>query len=221
MADDKKRRIVITGLGVVAPNGIGREAFWQATSRGVSGIKLLQDNTGTTWAAGSIPDFIAEEHIERKLVNRTDRMTHFTFAAMQEAIADARLVMEQEKPQRIGAVIANAMGGVDFVLKQLQALYTKGPRFVSAYTAIAWLSVANVGQAAIRYNIQGYCKTTVNDAVSGLDAMGLATSALRRGTADIILTGGCEAFLHPLILQALSYQGQCVTTSDLNAYRPL
>ncbi len=220
MVDDKKRRIVITGLGVVAPNGIGREAFWQATSRGVSGIKLLQDNTGTTWAAGSIPDFIAEEHIERKLVNRTDRMTHFTFAAMQEAIADARLVMEQEKPQRIGAVIANAMGGVDFVLKQLQALYTKGPRFVSAYTAIAWLSVANVGQAAIRYNIQGYCKTPVNDTVSGLDAMSMAYSAIQRGSADVVITGGCEAFLQPLVLQVLSYQGQCAVGDNLNAYRP-
>jgi 3-oxoacyl-(acyl-carrier-protein) synthase len=222
MVDDNKRRVVITGLGVVAPNGIGKEAFWQATSQGVSGIKHVRDSnvSDTTWAAGSIPDFVAQEYAEHKLLKRTDRMTHFAFAAMQEAIEDAQLIMEQENPQRIGAVIANSLGGIDFVLKQLQTFYTKGPRFVSAYTAIAWLNTANVGQAAIRYNIQGYCKTPINDAVSGLDAIGLATSALRRGVADIILTGGCEAFLHPLILQALSYQGQCARTSDRNAYRP-
>ena len=222
MVDENKRRVVITGLGVVAPNGIGKEAFWQATSQGVSGIKQVRNShvSDAIWAAGSIPDFVAEEYLERKLLNRTDRMTHFAFAAMQEAIADACLDIEQEQPQRVGAVIANSLGGIDFVLKQIQMLYTKGPRFVSAYTAIAWLSVANVGQAAIRYNIQGYCKTPINDAVSGLDAMTLATGAIRRGAADVILTGGCEAFLHPLILQALSYQGQCVTTSDSNAYRP-
>jgi 3-oxoacyl-(acyl-carrier-protein) synthase len=222
MVDENKRRVVITGIGVVAPNGIGKQAFWQATRQGTSGIKLVRNDyvSDATWAAGSIPNFVAEEYAERKLLNRTDRMTHFAFAAMQEAIADARLDIEQEQPQRIGAVIANSLGGIDYVMRQLQTLYTKGPRFVSAYTAIAWLSVANVGQAAIRYNIQGYCKTPINDAVSGLDAMGMAASALRRGAADIILTGGCEAFLHPLILQALSYQGQCATTSDLNAYRP-
>ncbi len=220
MRDSNRRRVVITGLGVVAPNGIGKEAFWQATLSGTSGIKLLQDASGQEWAVGAILDFVVEEHIERKLANRTDRMTHFTFAAIQEALLDARLLLEQENPQRVGAVIANALGGVDFVLKQLQTLYTKGPRFVSAYTAIAWLSVANVGQAAIHYNIQGYCKTPVNDLVSGLDAMGMAYAAIQRGVADVILTGGCEACLHPLFMQAMSLHDQCIAGNDIHTYRP-
>lgn len=222
MADKNRRRVVITGLGVVAPNGIGKEAFWQATRAGISGIKLLHDHNapGQEWAVGAISDFAVDEHIERKLVNRTDRMTHFTLAAMQEALLDARLHLEQEDPRRVGAVVANAMGGVGFVLKQLQTLYTKGPRFVSAYTAIAWLSVANVGQAAIRYNIQGYCKTPVNDSVSGLDAMGMAYTAIQRGVADMLLTGGSEACLDPLFMQILSYHGQGIAGNDRHTYRP-
>jgi 3-oxoacyl-(acyl-carrier-protein) synthase len=220
MRDSNRRRVVITGLGVVAPNGIGKEAFWQATLTGTSGIKLLSDATGREWAIGAIPDFVAEDYIERKLANRTDRMTHFTFAAMEEAILDAHLLLEQENPQRVGAVIANALGGVGFVLKQLQSFYTKGPRFVSAYTAIAWLNVANVGQAAIHYNIQGYCKTPVNDSVSGLDAMGMAYVAIQRGVADVILTGGSEACLHPLFMQVMSSHGQCMPGNDPCAYRP-
>ncbi|HEV2655923.1 MAG TPA: beta-ketoacyl synthase N-terminal-like domain-containing protein, partial [Ktedonobacteraceae bacterium] len=85
MVDENKRRAVITGIGVVAPNGIGKEAFWQATHQGISGIKLVQNDnvSAATWAAGSIPNFVAEDYAERKLLNRTDRMTHFAFAAMQ------------------------------------------------------------------------------------------------------------------------------------------
>ena len=224
MTIEINRRVVITGLGAVAPNGIGTEAFWHATSKGISGIKRLShsqsESYGSIRVAGSIDDFVAENYLERKLVNRTDRMTHFAFAAIQEALYDAQLNLEQENPTCIGAVIANTMGGVDFVLRQLQALYTRGPRFMSAYTAIAWLHVANVGQTAIRYGLQGYCKTPVNDTVGGLDALGMAAGAIRRGAADVIITGGCEAFLHPFILLVLAHQARCVLQDDPNAYRP-
>lgn len=226
MLDKQQRRVVITGLGVVAPNGIGTTAFWRALQNGVSGITRLDPHEAYShpdipfWVAGKVRDFVAEDYIDRKLVNRTDRMTHFAFAAIQEAIADAGLELSQENPRRVGAVIANTMGGVEFVLKQLQTLYTRGPRFVSAYTAIAWLNVANVGQAAIRYNIQGYCKTPVNDAVSGLNALGMAANAIRRNVADVLIAGGCEAFLHPLLLQVLAQQGVCTTNDDINGYRP-
>lgn len=224
MTIEINRRVVITGLGAVAPNGIGTASFWDATSKGVSGIKHLRNSHssphGSIQVAGSIDDFVAENYIERKLVNRTDRMTHFAFAAIQEALYDAQLDIEQENPTRTGAVIANTMGGVDFVLQQLQALYTRGPRFMSAYTAIAWLHVANVGQTAIRYGLQGYCKTPVNDTVGGLDALGMAYGAIRRGAADVIIAGGCEAFLHPFILLVLAHQARCVLKDDPNAYRP-
>ncbi|WP_220194238.1 beta-ketoacyl-[acyl-carrier-protein] synthase family protein [Ktedonospora formicarum] len=226
MVDKQQRRVAITGLGVVAPNGIGVANFWQATQDGVSGITCLAPHEGYShtgiphWVAGTIRDFLAEDYIDRKLANRTDRMTHFAFAAIQEAITDAGLELTQEIPRRIGAVIANTMGGVEFVLKQIHTLYTRGPRFVSAYTAIAWLNVANVGQAAIRYNIQGYCKTPVNDAVSGLNALGMAANAIRRNVADVIIAGGCEAFLHPLLMRVLAQQGVCTTSTDPHAYRP-
>lgn len=224
MRDNNKRRVVISGLGVVAPNGIGKTAFWHAISEGVSGISALTHESGTATehikVAGIVRDFLATEYIDHKTVNRTDRMTHFAFASMQEAIADAKLELACENPQRVGAVIANTMGGVNYVLQQLQALYTRGPRFMSAFTAIAWLHVANIGQAAIRYGIQGYCKTPVNDTVGGLDALGMAYTAIQRGAADVIIAGGCEAFLNPFILLVLAQQGQYVTTNDPDGYRP-
>ena len=216
------RRVVITGLGVVAPNGIGQEIFWKAISTGLSGISRLEfeESSRPIQVAGIVHDFVETEHLERKLIQRTDRMTHFALAALQEALFDSQLQLAQEDPQRVGAVIANTMGGINYVLQQLQNLYTRGPRFMSAYTAIAWLHVSNIGQTAIRYGIQGYCKTPVNDTTSGLDALGIAYAAIQRGTADILLTGGCEAFLHPFIMLILSQQDQYVTDDDVCAYRP-
>ncbi len=221
MKDEGKRRVVISGLGVVAPNAIGQDAFWHATANGISGITHLpQAATQMLRVAGIVRNFVIEDYIERKLAHRSDRMTHFVFAAMQEALTDACLEMALEQPSRVGAVIANTMGGAEYVLKQLHTLYTRGPRFMSAFTAIAWLHVSNVGQAAIHYGLQGYCKTPVNDTVGGLDALGMAYTALQRGVADVIITGGCEAFLHPFILHVLAQQGQYVTEDDPCAYRP-
>ncbi len=223
MAHLTERRVVITGLGVVAPNGIGKEAFWYATSRGISGIKSLQRFSASALpiqVAGEVSNFVVHDYIERKLVNRTDRMTHFAFVAVQEALRNANIVLEQENPQRVGAVIANTMGGVEYLTEQSRSLYVRGPRYMSVYTAIAWLQVANVGQISIRHGIQGYCKTPVNDTVSGLDALGMAYRAIRRGAADVIITGGCEALLHPFVLLLLAHGDQCVLGNDPQAYRP-
>lgn len=218
-----ERRVVITGLGVVSPNGIGKEAFWKATSRGISGIKPIESfptDHLPIRVAGMVENFVASDYIDRKLANRTDRMTHFVFAAIQEALRDAEILLPEENPQRVGAVIANALGGVNYAVEQLQSLYRRGPRFVSAYTAIAWLQVANAGQVSIYYGLQGYCKTLINDTVGGLDALGLAYAAIRRGAADILISGGCEAPFHPFSLIVLAHSGQCAKGDDVNAYRP-
>ena len=223
MAYQSERRVVITGIGVVASNGIGREAFWNATSKGISGIRPIQRFAAIdlpVQVAGEVINFVVEDVLDRKLVKRTDRMTHLSLAAIQEAMTDAGLLLEQENPQRVGAVIANTMGGVDYAINEIAALHTRGPRAMSAYTAIAWLQVANVGQTSIRYGIQGYCKTPVNDTVGGLDALGMAASAIRRGAAEVIITGGCEALLHPLALVILTRQGYCAPGADPKGYRP-
>lgn len=223
MAHHSKRRVVITGLGVVAPNGIGKEAFWHATRYNISGIKPIQrfpTHGFPIRVAGEIPDFAVEDHIDRKLANRSDRMTHFALASIQEALDDAGLILEQEDPQRVGAVIANTHGGIEFALKQIIALHTRGPRAVSAYSAIAWLPVANVGQVSIRFGLQGYCKAPVNDTASGLDALEIAFRAIARGAADVLITGGCEAFLHPYVLMVKVRHGLCATGDDPCMYRP-
>jgi 3-oxoacyl-[acyl-carrier-protein] synthase II len=91
---------------------------------------------------------------------------------------------------------------------------------MSAYTAIAWLQVANVGQISIHYGLQGYCKTPTHDTLGGLDALGIAYRAIRRDAADVIITGGCEAPLDPTVLLVMAHSGYCLTSDDPYAYRP-
>lgn len=223
MEQRTERRVVVTGLGIVAPNGIGRQAFWQATSRGISGIKPIQrfQSAGLpVQMGGEISDFDAERFIERKLAKRSDRMTHLALAAVAEALEDARVDMIQEDPQRVGVVIANTVGGAIFAHDQVEVFYTRGPRFMSPFAAISWLQVANVGQTSLRYGIQGYCKTPVNDLVGGLDALGLASYAIRRGTADMVIAGGCEALLQPFLLHVMAQGAVSTIGDDARAYRP-
>ncbi len=223
MSKEIYRRVVVTGLGAIAANGIGKEAFWDATQRGISGIQPIQRFSTEDLrirVAGEINDFVAQNYLDRKLTNRTDRMTHLVLPTVQEALQDAHLLIADEDPHRVGAVIANTLGGVDYGARELAALHIRGPRSMSAYTAIAWLQVANVGQTTIQFGVQGYSKTPINDAIGGLDALCMAYGAIQRGEAEVIITGGCEAMLHPLILFVLGYSHDFVTGDDPTAYRP-
>jgi 3-oxoacyl-(acyl-carrier-protein) synthase len=223
MTGQAVRRVVITGLGVVAANGIGKQAFWDATSQGISGIQPISSFSTTDIlisVAGQVNNFAVNDYMDRKLANRTDRSTQYALAAVQQAVQDAEFVMSDENRQRVGAVIASTLGGIEFVIQQFPPLYARGIRAMSAFTAIAWLQVANVGQTSIRYGIQGYCKTPTHDTVGGLDALGLAYRAIQRGAADAIFTGGCEHLLEPSVLLTFAKNGLCVLGDDPNAYRP-
>ncbi|HJT55494.1 MAG TPA: beta-ketoacyl-[acyl-carrier-protein] synthase family protein [Ktedonobacteraceae bacterium] len=223
MEQNTQRRVVVTGLGVIAPNGIGKQAFWHATSNGISGIQRFQRFPTADLpiqVGGEVPAFAVEQYLEHKLADRTDRMTHFALVAVQEALKDAGIEMAREDPHRVGTVIANTFGGTEYALEQVTNLHVRGPRSMSAFTAIAWLPIASVGQVSIRYNMQGYSKVSVNDTVGGLDALGLAYTAIQRGAAEVIVAGGSEALLQPYMLLVLSHSGSCATGDDPRAYRP-
>jgi 3-oxoacyl-(acyl-carrier-protein) synthase len=217
------RRVVITGLGAVAPNGIGKAAFWKAVCAGNSVIGPIAHHCDVEMPipfAGEVKDFHVENYIDRKLMPRTDRMTHLVLAAVQEALQDSGLVLAEEDPQQIGAVIANTLGGFSYVAQQVERLYLRGPRFMSAHTALAWLHVANVGRIAVHYGLRGYCKAPINDTCGSLDALGLAYQAIRRGAADVLIAGGTEAPLHANVLYVLDMLPPLHRGADPNSYRP-
>ncbi len=219
----RERRVVITGIGVIASGGIGQQAFWETISNGLSSIVPIQrfpTEDLPIRVAGEISGFVATNYIERKLINRTDRTTQFTLIATQEAVQDAQLVLEEEAMERVGAVIGCALGGNEYVLQQFRAMYTRGPRAMSAYTAIAGLQVANVGQVSIRHGALGYSKTAIHDIVGGLDALGMAYRAIQRGEAEVLIAGGCDGPIEPTVLLSIAHSDQCALGDDVRAYRP-
>jgi 3-oxoacyl-[acyl-carrier-protein] synthase II len=219
------RRVVITGLGVVTPIGIGKEPFWEAAKAGESGVRkqtLVSNPDVAVHIAGEVKDFDPLVAMSKKLVVRTDRNSQFAFVAGQEALIDAELDLSVEVKSRVGIVLASNYGGLSYYLDNLVRLHQKGPSFVSAYMAIAWIPSAPVGQLSIFYGTTGYSKTIVNDAAGGTDAIGVAFRAIRAGDADVILAGGFEAALAEATLAGLSsFPEICFDAEDpAAAFRP-
>jgi 3-oxoacyl-[acyl-carrier-protein] synthase II len=219
------RRVVITGFGVVTPIGIGKDTFWEAAKAGESGIgrpTLVTNPDIPVHVAGEVKNFDPLVAMNKKLVVRTDRNTQFSFVACQEALADAGLDLAGEDKSRVGIVLASNYGGLSYYLDNLVRLHQKGPSFVSAYMAIAWIPSAPVGQLSIFYGTTGYSKTVVNDATGGTDAMGVAYRAIRSGEADVIFTGGFEAALAEAAIAGISNFPEICRDADdpSTAFRP-
>jgi 3-oxoacyl-(acyl-carrier-protein) synthase len=219
------RRVVITGIGMVTPIGIGRETYWQAALAGRSGTgpptRLGRDDLPVR-VVGEIKDFVPTDHMPKKLVVRTDLNAQYLFAAVSEALADARLDMAQEDKSRAGFVLAANYGGVNYCVDNLVRLHQKGPSFVSAYLAIAWIPSAPAGQLSIFYGISGYTKTVVNDMAGGTDAIGEAFRAIRSGEADLLITGGADAPISEASMAWLTtFRDACRDAPDpASAFRP-
>lgn len=219
------RRVVLTGFGVVAPIGIGKEAFWAAAQAGQSGVgrpTLIENPDLPVQVVGEVKGFDPLVAMTKKLVVRTDRNTQFAFVACKEALEDAALDLEIEDKARVGIVLGSNYGGLSYYLDNLVRLHQKGPSFVSAYMAIAWIPSAPVGQLSIFYGTTGYSKTIINDATSGTDAIGVAYRAIRHDEADVILCGGFEAAIAEAAIAGLAtFPDVCRDAADpATAFRP-
>jgi 3-oxoacyl-[acyl-carrier-protein] synthase II len=217
--------VAVTGIGVVTPIGVGQEGFWAAAREGRSGAgrpTLVDHPDLPVKVVGEVKDFDATNWLKAKIAVRTDRNTHFSFAACAEALEDAGLDLEQEDSERVGLVMSSNYGGLSYFLDNLVRLHQQGPSFVSAYMAIAWIPSAPVGQLSIKYKIHGYAKTIVNDAAGGTDAIGAAYRAVRRGDADVIIAGGFEAAIAEAAIAGLAaFEEICHDAPDpASAFRP-
>ncbi|WP_406292119.1 beta-ketoacyl synthase N-terminal-like domain-containing protein [Embleya sp. NBC_00896] len=215
------RRTVVTGLGVVAPNGIGADVFWKATREGVGALgRISREGCGDLplAVAGEVRDFDPAATVEERFLVQTDRFTHFALVAADQALADAAL---GEMPTfGVGVTTASCSGGGEFGQRELQNLWGQGPGFVGPYQSIAWFYAATTGQISIRGGFKGPCAVLANDEAGGLDAIAHAARTIRRG-ADAVVVGAAEAPLAPYSMVCqLAYDELSLATDPTKAYLP-
>lgn len=220
---DPSRRSVVTGVGVVAPNGIGTESWWEATKAGQSGIATIQRFDPAKYAtqlAGEVDEFSADDWIERRLQVQTDRWSHMALAATQMAFEDAQFDPAAFDEWSTSAITASSSGGNEFGQKEIQSLWGQGPKYVGAYQSIAWFYAATTGQISIRHGLKGPCGVVIAEGAGGLEALQHSRRTIRRGV-DTVVSGGCEAPIGPYALACQGgngYLSQARRPED--AYRP-
>lgn len=191
--------VVVTGLGVASPNGLGIQDYWAATVGGKSGIGRITRFDPSSYPAklaGEVPGFVAEDLLPSRLLPQTDRVTRLALVAADWALADAGITPAELPEFDMGVVTASAAGGFEFGQGELQALWSKGSQYVSAYQSFAWFYAVNSGQISIRNGMKGPSGVVVSDQAGGLDAVAQARRQIRKGTS-LIVSGAIDASVCP------------------------
>ncbi|MEU2874200.1 ketosynthase chain-length factor [Streptomyces olivoreticuli] len=210
---------VVTGISVAAPNGLGTEDYWAATRAGVSGlgpITRFEADSYPVRVVGEIDGFAAEEHIPSRLIPATDRSTQLSLACTEWALRDAALDPADFDEFAGSVVTANAVGGVEFIQRELQSLWSKGPRYVTAYMSYAWFYGVNTGQVSIRHRLKGASGVVATGQVGGIDALAQARRRLRDGQRFVV-AGGADAPICPYGITAGITAGNLSTVGDPSA----
>jgi len=197
-------------MGVVAPNGIGIDNFWNSLVHGQSGIRRISRFDASTYpcqVAAEVPDFDPTDYMDPKSAKRLDRFAQLCFASASMALNDAEIGIPYRDPYRIGVFVGTAIGGGETITTQHAIFLEKGLKRVAPYASRA-ISTHSVGGAISEsFLLKGPNTTVSSGCNSGLDACYLAYSAIRLGDADVMVVGAGEAPITPFILATFSAVG--------------
>lgn len=200
-----KRRVVITGLGVIAPNGIGKDEFWKSLKEGKSGITRITRFDATTYpcqVAGEVRNFDPTNYMDPKTAKRMDRFSQFALACAKMAVEDAGVKVGDNFLENAGIVVGSAMGGIPLAEAQHALFLEKGLKRVSPYLAISLFTGSASCQISIALGIKGYSNVIGGACAAGTDAIGYAFDIIKDGKIDMVVAGGAEAPLAPLTFGA-------------------
>ncbi|MBF0131545.1 MAG: beta-ketoacyl-ACP synthase II [Magnetococcales bacterium] len=190
------RRVVITGLGLVTPLGVGTQETWSGLISGRSGVGTITRFDATEYAsriAGECRGFKAEDWLDKKELRKMDLFMHFGLAAAQLAWKEAGIVVTEENAHRIGVTIGSGIGGLTAIQNQAMVLKEKGPRRISPFFIPMSLINLISGHVAILFGLKGPNHAPVTACATGNHAIGDAMAMIRRGDADVMIAGGAEA----------------------------
>jgi len=200
-----KRRVVVTGLGVVSPLSCRVDELWAKILDGESGIHPIRLFDTTDFKinfGGDIYDWDPVDYLPSKELKRVDRFTQFAIVAGTDAIQDSGLSLSDEPPYRCGVILGSGIGGLLEIESQVERLVTKGPDRVSAFTVPKMMLNAAGGNLAIRFGLRGVNYSVATACASATNAIGSAMQSIQHGEADVMITGGTEAALTPMGLSS-------------------
>jgi len=196
-----ERRVVVTGIGLVSPLGVGTARTWDALLKGVNGvgpISRFDASRLSTRIAAEIKDFDAQAFIDRKEVRKMDLFIQYAVVAAQLAVDDAGIPPARLQTDRCGVCVGSGIGGIQTIEEQHRILTEKGPDRVSPFFLVATIINEAGGQISIRFGAKGPNMATVTACSTGCHAVGDSARMIARGDADIMFAGGSEAAISPL-----------------------
>jgi 3-oxoacyl-[acyl-carrier-protein] synthase II len=197
----EKRRVVITGMGVVAPNGIGVENFWDSLVHGRSGVKAVTRfdvSSYTSKIAGEIRDFDPTDYIDSKSARRIDRFSQFGVACSKMALMDSNIILEQTEQNSMGVAVGSSVGGLPYAEEQHSIFLEKGLSRVHPLFSTRLFVGSCMNNICIESGIKGPCYSISTGCATGTDNIGFAFNMIREGKAELFLCGGVDAPLSPL-----------------------
>ena len=201
-----ERRVVVTGMGLITSVGETVETFWDSILAGTSGIAAVTsfDTAGFgVRIGGACSGFQVQRYIDQREANRQDRCTQLALGAAREATRMSGIDFATEDLGRVGVIIGSAIGGISEMETQHRRLLDRGPSKVSPFTIPRLMVNASAAWLSIRYGARGPTTVVATACASATHAMGDAFHVIRRGEADLMITGGTEAALTTLGLSAL------------------
>ena len=196
-----RRRVVVTGIGLVSSLGIGTEANWAGIKAGQSGIDTITKFDTTQFAtriAGEVKNFDPLAYIEKKDVKKMDIFIQYAIAASQFAMDDSGLTITPELSRRVGVFIASGIGGFTTIEREHKALLEGGPRKISPFFIPSAIINLAAGQVSIRFGARGPNSATCTACSASAHAIGDAFELIKRGAADVMIAGGSEAAITPM-----------------------
>lgn len=208
------QRIVVTGLGCISPLGNDVVTTWQNLMDKKSGVDLITYYDTTDYdckVAAEVKGFDGPSLFGSREARRMDRCTQYSLAAAQEAVKDAKLEIDPGNSDRIGAVVGTGIGGIETLYDEFMNFEAKGPSRVSPFLVPMMLPDTPGGKIAIELGIKGTNFAVVTACATGTNAIGEASEIIKRGQADVMLAGGCEAAIVPIAMAGLSKMGALST----------
>src|SRR5258707_5844675 len=195
-----RRRVVVTGIGLVSPLGVGTEPTWQAILAGRSGIApitLFDASRYSTGFAGEVKGFDPLVWLDKKDLKKCGRFIQFALAGSSMAITASGLDIHPGNAARVGVTIGSGIGGFEVIEREHQVLLTRGPERVSPFFIVAALVNLAAGQVAVRFGAKGPNSAVATACTTGAHAIGDAFRLIQNGYADAMICGGTEAAVYP------------------------